>query len=113
MKDNNQNRGKGYHVTIVENKSGETLEEFDTTGMVYVHLNEVDKVKATEGEEPAVAAYGIGVGQKMDGVNPFERLSMLEGLQMLIKNMQEDDPILQLLMMITEPKCKADTSRGD
>ena len=32
---------RGFHVTIVENKTGETLEEFDTKGMVYVHLSEV------------------------------------------------------------------------
>lgn len=32
---------RGFHVTIVENKTGETLEEFDTKGMVYVHLGEV------------------------------------------------------------------------
>ena len=104
---------RGYHVTIVENKSGETLEEFDTKGMVYVHLSEVDEAKATLGEESAVAAHGIGVGQKMEGVNPYERLSLLEGLQILIQNMQEDNPMLRLLMMITETKRKADTSRGD
>ena len=104
---------RGYHVTIVENKSGETLEEFDTKGMVYVHLDEVDEAEATKGEKSAVAAHGIGVGQKMEGVNHFERLSLLEGLQILIQNMQEDDPMLRLLMMITETKRKEDMSRGD
>ena len=104
---------RGFHVTIVENKTGETLEEFDTKGMVYVHLNEVDEAKAMEGEESAVAARGIGVGQKMEGVNPFEQLSLLEGLQILIQNMQKDNPMLQMLMMITETKHKAGTSRGD
>ena len=104
---------RGYHVTIVESKSGETLEEFDTKGMVYVHLNGVDETGLMEGEERAVAAHGIGVGKKMEGVNPFERLSLLEGLQILIQDMQEDDPMLQLLMMITETKRKADASRGD
>ena len=104
---------RGFHVTIVENKAGETLEEFDTKGMAYVHLGEVDEAKATEGEESAVAAYGIGVGQKMEGVNPLEQLSLLEGLQILIQNMQKDNPMLQMLMMITETKHKAGTSRGD
>lgn len=104
---------RGFHVTIVENQTGETLEEFDTKGMVYVQLNEVDEDEAAKGEEQAVAANGIGVGQKMEGVNPFERLALLEGLQILIQNMQEDDPMLQLLMMITETKRKAGTSRGD
>lgn len=104
---------RGYHVTIVENKSGETLGEFDTKGMVYVHLSGVDEAEAMEGEEAAVAAHGIGVGQKMEGVNPFERLSLLEGLQILIQNMQEDDPMLRLLMMITETKRKEGMSRGD
>lgn len=104
---------RGYHVTIVENKSGETLEEFDTKGMVYVHLNGVDEAEAMAGEEEAVAAHGIEVGQKMEGVNLFEQLSLLEGLQILIQNMQEDDPMLQLLMMITKTKRKEDMSRGD
>ena len=104
---------RGFHVTIVENKTGETLEEFDTKGMAYVHLEEVDEAKAMEGEESAVAAHGIGVGQKMEGVNPFEQLSLLEGLQILIQNMQKDNPMLQMLMMITETKRKAGTSRGD
>ena len=104
---------RGFHVTIVANKTGETFEEFDTKGMVYVHLNEVDEAEATEGEESAVVANGIGVGQKMEYVNPFERLALLEGLQILIQNMQEDDPMLQLLMMITKTKRKEDTSRGD
>lgn len=104
---------RGFHITIVENKTGETLEEFDTKGMVYVHLNEVDEAEATEGEESAVAANGIGVGQKAEGVNPFERLALLEGLQILMQNMQEDDPLLQMLMMITKTKRKEATSRGD
>ena len=103
---------RGFHVTIVENQTGETLEEFDTKGIVYVHLNEVDEAEATKGEERAVAANGIGVDRKMEGVNPFERLALLEGLQILIQNMQED-PWIQLLMMITETERKADTSRGD
>lgn len=97
---------RGFHITIVKNKTGETIEEFDTKGMVYVHLNEADEAEATKGEESAVAVNGIGVGLKMEDANPFERLSLLEGLQILIQNMQEDDPMLQLLMMITESKRK-------
>ena len=97
---------RGFHITIVENKTGETLDEFDTKGIAYVHLSEVDEAEATKDEERAAAAHAIGAGQKMEGVNPFERLSIMEGLQILIQDMQEDDPMLQLLMMITESKRK-------
>ena len=97
---------RGFHITIVENKTGETLNEFDTKGIAYVHLNEVDEAEAVKGEERAVSAHSIGAGQKMEGVNPFERLSIMEGLQIMIQDMQENDPMLQLLMMITESKRK-------
>lgn len=101
---------RGFHVTIVENKTGETLGEFDTKGIAYVHLIEADEAEATKDEERAVAAHSVGAGQKMEGVNPFERLSIMEGLQIMIQNMQEDDPMLQLLMMITNSKRKQMTN---
>ena len=83
---------RGYHVTIVENKSGETLEEFDTKGMAYVHLIEVAEEGMPEETERQIGVSGIGVGQKAEGVNQLERMAILEGLQILIQNMQEDDP---------------------
>lgn len=97
---------RGFHITIVENKTGETLDEFDTNGIAYVHLIEADEAEATKDEEGAVSTHSIGVGQKMEGVNPFEKLSIMEGLQIMIQDMQEDDPMLQLLMMITNTKRK-------
>ena len=42
----------------------------------------------------------------MEDVNPFERLSIMEGLQIMIQDMQENDPMLQLLLTITETKRK-------
>lgn len=106
---------RGFHVTIVENKTGETLEEFDTKGMAYVHLGEVAEEDMPEKTERQIGVSGIGVGQKMEDVNPLERLSLLEGLQILMQNMQEDDPWLQLLMRITETERRKSgrTSRGD
>ena len=104
---------RGFHVTIVENKTGETLEEFDTRGLVYVQLDEIKEEDMPEKKERQIGACGIGVGQKMEEVNTLERLSLLEGLQILMQNMQEDDPLLQMLMMITKTKRKEATSRGD
>jgi hypothetical protein len=92
---------RGFHVTIVENKTGETLEEFDTKGMVYVHMSEVAEEDMPEKTERQVGVQGICVGQKMEGVNPMEQMSILEGLQMLTQSMQ-DNPLIQLLMLITE-----------
>lgn len=106
---------RGFHVTIVENKTGETFEEFDTKGMVYVHLDEIKEEDMPEKKERQIGAYGIGVGKKMEGVNSLERLSLLEGLQILMQNMQEDDPMLRMLMMITESERRENgrKSRGD
>lgn len=56
--------------------------------------------------ERQIRAKGICVGQKMEDVDPLERLSLLEGLQILMEKMQEDDPMLQLLMMIADSKRK-------
>lgn len=113
MKDNNQNRGKGYHVTIVDNNTGETLEEFDTRGLVYVQLDEIKEEDMPEKKERQIGACGISVGQKMEEVNTIERLSLLEGLQILMQNMQEDDPMLRLLMMITESERRAVTKEDE
>ena len=105
---------RGFHVTIVENKTGETLEEFDTKGMAYVHLGEVDEEDMPEKTEIQLGVSGIGVGQKMEGVNPLERMAILEGLQILIQRMQEDDPWIQLLMRITEAERRAvNKTEGD
>lgn len=93
---------RGFHVTIVENKTGETIEEFDTKGMVYTHLGEISEENMPELTERQLGATKIGVGQKMDGVNPLETLSLLEGLQALMKEIQERSPVVQLLMMITK-----------
>lgn len=105
---------RGFHVTIVENKTGETLEEFDTKGMAYVHLNEVAEEDMPEEKERQIGVHGIGVGQKTEGVNPLERMAILEGLQILIQSMQEDDPWIQLLMRITETERRAvNKTEGD
>lgn len=95
---------RGFHVTIVENKTGETLNEFDTKGIAYVHLVEVDEAEATKHEERAVATHGLCTGLKTEGVNPFDKLAIMRGLQIMIQDMQENDPMLKLLMMITESK---------
>ena len=97
---------RGFHVTIVENKTGETLEEFDTKGMVHVHLSEVDGENMPKKTERQVGVQGICIGQKMEGVDPMEQMAILEGLQMLIQSMQ-DNPLIQLLMMITETERRA------
>ena len=92
----------GFHVTIVENKTGKTLEEFDTKGMLYTHLGEISEENMPELNERQLGAAKIGVGQKMEQVNPLEVLSLMEGLQILMQRIQEENPIVRMLMMITE-----------
>lgn len=91
---------RGYHVTIVENESGRTVNEFDTKAIQYVHLFDVSEEDAPVEKRGVLGCTGIGMGDHADGVNPIEMLSMLEGLQGMIKKTMEDNPELELWMRI-------------
>lgn len=97
-----ENKNRGYHVVITENETGKT-NEFDTKGFVAVHLGEVPEEEVGHGERQ-IGTFGVGVDQRWDGVTPMELFSLLDGLQGVIQEIMEENPILQTLMMIVESK---------
>ncbi len=88
-------------VKIVEENTGRVIQDFTTWGIMYAHLDEIK-----DDVEPERIAVGMASGQHLFGVDPFEKLSLLEGLQGIIKEVMEEDPTMQLLMMITQSKKK-------
>lgn len=93
------NKNTGYHVTVVDNKTGETIRDFKTRAIVYVMLNEIDEAKVNE-EHDADMSCGIGTSKCVDRVRPHEILGITSGLQNLIQEITEDHPELELLAML-------------
>lgn len=89
---------RGYHVVIVENESGRTVNEFDTKAIQYVHLFDVSEEDMPVEKRGTLGCTGIGLGDHADGVDQLEMLSMLEGLQSLIQRTMEMSPELELWM---------------
>lgn len=100
-----ENKKRGFHVTIVDNETGKTVQDFNTRGIKYVHLDEnQEAAKKAERADRQIGAVDMCAGNHLNGVNPFEELALLDGLQGLIKSAMEENPMLQILMMITEQK---------
>lgn len=100
MKDNNQNRGKGYHVTIVDNNTGETIRELDTRSILYVALNETEKGKEIMRELNPLAGTGMVSGRLADRINIMEAYALVNGLQDMIKDEFEEHPEFELMVRI-------------
>ena len=100
-----ENKKRGFHVTIVDNETGKTVQDFNTRGIKYVHLDEnQEAAKKAERADRQIGAVAMCAGNHLNGVNPFEELALLDGVQGLIKSAMEENPMLQILMMITEQK---------
>lgn len=97
MKDNNQNRGKGYHVTIVDNNTGETIRELDTRAINYVALAETEKGKEIMRERNPLGGAGMVSSRLADGVNIMEAYALVNGLQDMIKDEFEEHPVFELM----------------
>jgi hypothetical protein len=93
------NKNTGYHVTVVDNKTGETIRDFKTRAIVYVMLNDIDEAKVNE-EHDSDMSCGIGTSECIDRVRPHEMLGITGGLQDLIQEITEDHPELELLAML-------------
>ena len=102
MKDNNQNRGKGYHVTIVDNNTGETIRELDTRAINYVALRESEKGKEIMRERNPLAGAGMVSSRLADSVNIMEAYALVNGLQDMIKDEFEEHPVFELMARILE-----------
>ena len=102
MKDNNQNRGKGYHVTIVDNNTGETIRELDTRAINYVALRESEKGKEIMRERNPLAGAGMVSSRLADSVNIMEAYALVNGLQDMIKDEFEEHPVFELMARILD-----------
>ena len=97
MKDNNQNRGKGYHVPIVDNNTGETIRDFDTRAINFVALRESEKGKEIMRERNPLAGAGMVSSRLADRINIMEAYAMVDGLQDMIKDEFEENPVFELM----------------
>ena len=102
MKDNNQNRGKGYHVTIVDNNTGETIRELDTRAINYVALRESEKGTEIMRERNPLAGAGMVSSRLADSVNIMEAYALVNGLQDMIKDELEEHPVFELMTRILD-----------
>lgn len=102
MKDNNQNRGKGYHVTIVDKNTGETIRDFDTRAINFVALRESEKGKEIMRERNPLAGSGMVSTRLADRINIMEAYALVNGLQGMIKDEFEAQPEFELMARILD-----------
>lgn len=97
MKDNNQNRGKGYHVTIVDNNTGRVVHDGDTRAIMYVMtIDDEAKMREVKGSD-GIGASGTTIGSVADQINLFEMMGLVDGLQQLVRDAIENHPMLEML----------------
>lgn len=97
-----ENKQRLFHITITENETGEVLTDDVTKGLMYVFLKDSEEGRKIAAERNAIGSSGTVSGTKLSRINPFEMLALLETLQNMIKKNMEKEPILQVLMMMTE-----------
>ena len=97
MKDNNQNRGKGYHVTIVDNNTGKVVHDGDTRAIMYAMTIDDEAMRREVKGSDGIGASGTTVGSAADQINIFEMMGLVDGLQQLIRDAIEDHPMLEVL----------------
>ena len=101
MKDNNQNRGKGYHVTIVDNNTGRVVHDGDTRAIMYVMtIDDEAKMREVKGSD-GIGASGTTIGSVAGQINLFEMMGLVDGLQQLVRDAIEDHPMLEVLARAT------------
>lgn len=99
----NENRGKGYHVTIVNNNTGETIRDFDTRAIKLIALKDMEDEKVAR-ERNVFAADGMMQSDLADGINILENFSMINGLQKMLAEEIEAHPEIELLTKIFDSK---------
>jgi hypothetical protein len=101
MKDNNQNRGKGYHVTIVDNNTGKVVHDGDTRAVMYaMTIDDEAKMREVKGSD-SVGVSGTTIGSVADQINIFEMMGLVDGLQQLVRDAIENHPMLEVLARAT------------
>jgi hypothetical protein len=96
----NKNRGKGFHVTIVDNNTGETIRDFDTRAIMLVALKDMEEGEKIARERNVFATAGMMQSNLADGINVLESFSMINGLQKMLAEEIEEHPEIELLTKI-------------
>lgn len=99
-----ENKNRGYHVTIVDNNTGETIVDADTRGILYAMLHDTEKTRKMVEEAKSDFAVAVGCGRHLDGVNPMQLHGLIGRLQQIIQIEMEENPILQVIQMLMEEK---------
>ena len=97
-----ENKQRLFHITITDNETGEVLTDDVTKGLMYVFLKDSEEVRKIAAERNAFGSSGVVRGNKLSRINPLEMLALLDALQNTIKESMEEQPILQVLMMMTD-----------
>lgn len=99
----NENRGKGYHVMIVDNNTGETIRDFDTRAIKLIALKGMESEKVAR-ERNVFATAGMMQIDLADGIDILEAFSMINGLQKMLAEEIEAHPEIELLTKIFDSK---------
>ena len=99
-----ENKHRGYHVTIVDNNTGETLMDADTRGILYAMLHDTEEIRKMAEELKSNFAVAVGCGRHMDGIKAMQLHSLIGRLQWIIQTTMEENPILQVIQMIMNEK---------
>lgn len=100
----NKNRGKGFHVTIVDNNTGETIRDFDTRAIKLIALKGMEEDTEMARERNVFATAGMMQSDLADGINILESFAMLNGLQKMLAEGLEENPEFELLAKIFDSK---------
>lgn len=96
-----ENKQRLFHITITDNETGEVIDDVVTKAIMLVMLFENDETRRRAAESKSISASGVAVENLVSGVDPFELLSLVNGIQGVLQEIMEDYPILQLLAQIT------------
>lgn len=99
-----ENKHRGFHVTIVNNNTGETIMDADTRGILYAMLYDTEKSRRMAEEAKSDFAVAVGCGRHMDGISPVQLHGLIGRLQGIIQTEMEENPILQVIQMIMDEK---------
>lgn len=100
----NKNRGKGFHVMIVDNNTGETIRDFNTRAIKFIALKSMEEGEKIARERNVFATAGMTQSDLADGINILEAFSMINGLQKMLAEEIEAHPEIELLTKIFDSK---------
>ena len=99
--ENKQDKQERYRVTITNNETGEVIDDVVTKAIMLVMLFENDETRRRAAESKSLRASGVAIEKIASRVDPFDLLSLVDGMQGLLQEIMEEYPILQLLAQNT------------